>query len=299
MQKAWLDADMTETAKADVVYQASDWESDTRTLPVTDGDDKVWEETVEHLPGQGKESFTEEGNTVEKVVYYSYYVVEQASDYNVETKQETPNGTGDDAGKFVFINQVTEIEITKIWYDAKNQPTQWKNGEDFDLTFTLKRDSGGVEQTATVTINAKDDGKVTLESTTEFDTSKIKATLTKLASYDQGYKIKLTNLPVSTTVTVDDQGTSTTMTYNWTYKMVENVPERYTASYQQSDGATKSDGEAYALNGETVINIPITYELPSTGGSGTTFFYVLGSVLTLLAAVLLITKRRTECQQRD
>ena len=32
--------------------------------------------------------------------------------------------------------------------------------------------------------------------------------------------------------------------------------------------------------------------LPATGGHGTGIFYILGSVLTLLAAVLLITKRR-------
>ena len=35
------------------------------------------------------------------------------------------------------------------------------------------------------------------------------------------------------------------------------------------------------------------YELPSTGGPGTMVFYILGSIITLLAAVLLITKRRS------
>lgn len=33
-------------------------------------------------------------------------------------------------------------------------------------------------------------------------------------------------------------------------------------------------------------------ELPSTGGMGTTLFYVLGGVLVLAAVVLLITKKR-------
>ena len=33
-------------------------------------------------------------------------------------------------------------------------------------------------------------------------------------------------------------------------------------------------------------------ELPSTGGMGTTIFYVLGSILLFGAAVLLITKKR-------
>ena len=35
-------------------------------------------------------------------------------------------------------------------------------------------------------------------------------------------------------------------------------------------------------------------ELPSTGGIGTTIFYVLGSVLVIGAAVLLVTKKRME-----
>ena len=33
-------------------------------------------------------------------------------------------------------------------------------------------------------------------------------------------------------------------------------------------------------------------ELPSTGGIGTTVFYVLGGLLVVCAGVLLITKRR-------
>ena len=34
--------------------------------------------------------------------------------------------------------------------------------------------------------------------------------------------------------------------------------------------------------------------LPSTGGIGTTIFYVVGSVLVIAAAVLLITKKRMD-----
>ena len=35
-------------------------------------------------------------------------------------------------------------------------------------------------------------------------------------------------------------------------------------------------------------------ELPSTGGIGTTIFYVLGSVLVVAAGVLLVTKKRMD-----
>lgn len=58
-------------------------------------------------------------------------------------------------------------------------------------------------------------------------------------------------------------------------------------------GATKGDGSK--LTYETFLakiqNLSGT-QLPSTGGMGTTIFYVLGSVLVLGAVVLLVTKKR-------
>ena len=59
-------------------------------------------------------------------------------------------------------------------------------------------------------------------------------------------------------------------------------------------GATKAEGSD-SLTYTTVvadINNQSGTELPSTGGMGTTVFYVLGSALVLGAAVLLITRRR-------
>ena len=46
----------------------------------------------------------------------------------------------------------------------------------------------------------------------------------------------------------------------------------------------------------SVINETGT-ELPSTGGMGTTILYVGGSILVILAAVLLITKRRMNADE--
>ena len=48
----------------------------------------------------------------------------------------------------------------------------------------------------------------------------------------------------------------------------------------------------------TVGNTPGA-KLPSTGGPGTTGLYILGSILTLLAAVLLITKKRSDAAGID
>lgn len=43
----------------------------------------------------------------------------------------------------------------------------------------------------------------------------------------------------------------------------------------------------------TIVNNKGT-ELPSTGGSGTTIFYVIGASLMLIAAVLLITRKKMQ-----
>ena len=53
----------------------------------------------------------------------------------------------------------------------------------------------------------------------------------------------------------------------------------------------KVDIDTIAATAVVVLNKAGT-ELPSTGGMGTTVFYVLGAVLVVGAGVLLVTKKR-------
>jgi LPXTG-motif cell wall-anchored protein len=57
---------------------------------------------------------------------------------------------------------------------------------------------------------------------------------------------------------------------------------------------TDSDGKADTFEIE-VVNKKGT-ELPSTGGIGTTIFYVMGTVLVISAGVVLVTRRRMNVQ---
>ena len=61
-----------------------------------------------------------------------------------------------------------------------------------------------------------------------------------------------------------------------------------TSSSDKNDASFKNSG---ADTQTTVFNTKIS-TLPSTGGIGTTIFYVVGSILVLGAAILLITKKR-------
>ena len=77
------------------------------------------------------------------------------------------------------------------------------------------------------------------------------------------------------------------------------APEGYVAAYQSGEKTTvtesiKIDKDVEGANGYYKAGVANATgaQLPSTGGIGTTIFYVVGGVLVLAAAILLVTKRR-------
>ena len=88
----------------------------------------------------------------------------------------------------------------------------------------------------------------------------------------------------SVTVTAVKTGKTTT---NTTVYLDENGNTTKT----ETEKKVKVDIDNIAATVLVVVNKAGT-ELPSTGGMGTTVFYVLGSVLVLGAVVLLVTKKR-------
>ena len=86
------------------------------------------------------------------------------------------------------------------------------------------------------------------------------------------------------------------------YNGIENIDFTITCTITKSQSSDQWT-VAYSTNNQNItvendnkLKISITnnkgVELPSTGGIGTTIFYVAGSILVLAAAILLITKRR-------
>ena len=106
------------------------------------------------------------------------------------------------------------------------------------------------------------------------------------------YEIKEVTAPagynkLTAPVTVEAVKTSQISTHTTVYldKDGNKVGESATAT------KVKVDIENIAATAVVVVNKAGT-ELPSTGGMGTTIFYVLGAVLVLGAVVLLVTKKR-------
>jgi LPXTG-motif cell wall-anchored protein len=108
------------------------------------------------------------------------------------------------------------------------------------------------------------------------------------------------------TVTTLDMTTNTTIVVKgldnaWTYTLKETtVPEGYNqaaditvngSSLTKVEEGVDTSVTSTALYKETVVN-QAGAVLPSTGGIGTTIFYVVGGLLILAAGVLLVTKSR-------
>ena len=91
--------------------------------------------------------------------------------------------------------------------------------------------------------------------------------------------VNLSPAVIGQTVTV----TSTTIYYDENGDVVEEVTETSSTTIEYNEDLETAALEIQNRKGP---------ELPSTGGMGTTVFYVLGSVMVLAAAVLLITRKR-------
>ena len=107
------------------------------------------------------------------------------------------------------------------------------------------------------------------------------------------YEIKEVTAPagynkLTAPVTVEAVKTSQTSTHTTVY-LDENGNTTNTQTEKTIE--VKVDIDTIAATAVVVVNKAGT-ELPSTGGMGTTVFYVLGAVLVLGAVVLLVTKKR-------
>ena len=93
--------------------------------------------------------------------------------------------------------------------------------------------------------------------------------------------------PVAVVINVEEDANGETVTYSATYGG-ENAT--MTNGAVDLTRATQSSGKQPVATGAIENNSGA--ELPSTGGIGTTIFYVIGAILVLGAGILLVTRRR-------
>lgn len=98
-----------------------------------------------------------------------------------------------------------------------------------------------------------------------------------------GYNLLENPVTIETQISETSQYTQTVTTY---YDKDGNV-----VAEKVEDGKTVTSTYEVAVK-ELIIENNAGTELPSTGGMGTTIFYVLGGLLVIVAVVLLITKKR-------
>ena len=256
---------------------------------------------------------TNDGNTNEAQVKWYSDIKDQ------EEEPEEPNGKNPEKYTDTF---TTELTILK-----KDQDGKALQGAEFTLTGPqgavvitktesfVKDASGAYWKLKDGTYTTQDpdetiDGKPVDKDKYESLTDKYKVTTTySVVGADQ------TSTDIKVEVGTDGKATFTGLGAG-KYKLVETkVPAGYNkvddiefeiTMTEEDDASTSSktgkivkfdtDNDDITVEADNTLSMDIINkkgtELPSTGGIGTTMFYVVGSILVIGAAVLLISKRR-------
>ena|GEM_PF-3239657 len=197
-----------------------------------------------------------------------------------------------DASRFGSTTEKTG-ELVKVGVDKDGNPiTTYKEGAPLPekvaplagAEFTLTGTGPNNEGTTVLTATSDADGKMFFNNL-EVGTYKLKET-----KAPEGYIKDSTEHTVVISAKYNDDGTLK----SYSIKIDNEDIATYTAT-------TKADKTIDTITpGENNQSFPINNkkgtELPSTGGMGTTLFYLIGAILVIGAGVVLVTRRRVSVQ---
>ena len=167
------------------------------------------------------------------------------------------------------------VQIDK--YDGNQTYPFYNVGSlDSDLTLNLNASLGYSKPgQLSVKVTESDDITSSLKSETAKDVSGNEIAPVVLSN-ENGWTYTWKNLP-----TVDANGET------YYYYVEEDKVPGYTTSYDNNDGIER--GTIRVTNKKDLTK---EYELPATGGTGTTMIYVAGGVLVAVAVVMLVMQKR-------
>ncbi len=254
----------------------------------TDSDPYIW--TINDLPIGTIVKFIETGYDADGYKI-SIQVNETAVTGNAKPEGEAEVGNPDTASdaKVSFKNTYEKaFEFTKIWRDAVGaKRMEWP--ADKTITVAILQSTGDsssatTNQYATYTIMKTDlvkDQEISATGTGAEGLPKLKV---KDLS-DSKYSFLLEGLPAGER---NDEGGMVSYVYS-----VKEDPavEGYIRKYYLEDAEQHGDSVG---DGGVIANDIISYELPQTGGIGTTLFTTLGGLLTVTAGAILTMRRKKQ-----
>jgi len=207
------------------------------------------------------------------------------------TYSNNPNqGGSGDTGKTPTDKVIVftyELDTTKV--DASDAKKKLA-GAEFELYKTVG---------TTTTYETVADGKVTGWTADETKATQLTSDaegLFKVAGLDDGtYYLKETTAPTGYNKLIKDVklviAATTTNGQNWTTGTASTALTALSISIDDGT-ATNGDTATGVVNATVADNKGAT--LPSTGGIGTTIFYVIGGAMVIAAGVLLVARKRSE-----
>ena len=234
---------------------------------------------------------SDHGTKEDKTTHYTFSIdAELFGDQNYESSEIIKVGV-DEAGNI--------IETTETTYDNGEKHMPLEGAE-----FKLYKADGTTPYTndlytAETIFVSNAEGKLMVKDGTKVGIHGLEegTYVLKETTPPTGYKLMTSSVTFVITAEYETvPATETCNAYQQLKSYTVTVDGTEVSSYEMDNGAAtkviKKDNEGHAGDVTHEIKNVKGTSLPSTGGIGTTMFYVIGTVLVLGAAVLLISKRR-------
>ena len=231
----------------------------------------------------GEENFGSEGISV--IVTYNAHLNENAIVHRASDDGEAPDNTNRNSVCMEYSNNPNtgygndtgKTQEDSVWvftYEVDNiKRAESVNGEPLaGAGFTLLKDGTAVKLTKYGTDYVVADQTASEGLVTEMVTDG--TGVFKIWGLDAGtYTLRETTVPNG-------------------YNSLEDINVSISASHEESPagGSARLNLTGNGLN-NTIVNVPGS-NLPSTGGRGTSLYYIIGLILTLTAGAILINRRR-------